>query len=104
MTSNSREQTTRPEFIAYAVARAKDEIQADTAAGVVPACVRDFRTLHDYVDANEYGGMCDPALRPTIDRVFPNHASRHPDKDDTVAALNEIQEQLDTWLQAGRPA
>lgn len=44
--------------LAVLVARMKQEIVDDMAEGTVPATVRDFASLHDYVDANEYGGLC----------------------------------------------
>jgi len=40
-------------------ARAKREVLADVASGVVPATVQTFSELHDYVDANGYGGAFD---------------------------------------------
>lgn len=40
-------------------AKARQEILDDVRAGRVPADVNDFAVLHDYVDANEYGGLCD---------------------------------------------
>ena len=39
------------------IERAKDEIRSDVMAGVVPGNLYDFEKLHDYVDANEYGGF-----------------------------------------------
>jgi len=44
-----------------AVALAIVQITADIRSGRVPSTVRDFSQLHDYVDANEYGGLCDDA-------------------------------------------
>lgn len=35
------------------------EILADLKQGTIPATVATFSDLHDYVDANEYGGICD---------------------------------------------
>ena len=42
-----------------AIALAIVQITADIRSGRVPSAVRDFSHLHDYVDANEYGGLCD---------------------------------------------
>lgn len=41
------------------VARMKAEILADIANGTVPQSIKNFSELHDYVDANCYGGFCD---------------------------------------------
>ncbi len=42
-----------------AVSRAQSEILADVTAGVVPVTCGSFAELHNYVDANEYGGACE---------------------------------------------
>jgi hypothetical protein len=39
--------------------RAELEILDDIADGTLPATVGSFSELHDYVDANCYGGLCD---------------------------------------------
>lgn len=67
-----------------AVALAQVEIIADIASGIVPQNVRGFSTLHDFVDANEYGGLCDPMTFGGRSNAF-------------AAA---VQERLDTWLAA----
>lgn len=60
------------------IEQGKREILADIANGQVPADVRNFSHLHDFVDANEYGGVTDP----------------------TEAAA--VQEELNQWLITGR--
>lgn len=45
--------------IAEAVERSIREITADIIDGILPYDVNSFSVLHDYVDANEYGGICD---------------------------------------------
>lgn len=51
----------------YDIAAAADEVWAeicgDIAAGNLPPLIDEFADLHDYVDANEYGGFTDPARR-----------------------------------------
>ena len=42
--------------IEQATEQAKAEILADVAAGTVPQACASFSELHDYVDANGYGG------------------------------------------------
>jgi hypothetical protein len=68
-----------------AVDRAKLEIIADIAAGRVPSSVRTFSELHDHVDANEYGGLCDPDAYGKFDTGF----------------ANAVQSAVDTWLAGG---
>lgn len=71
-----------------AIKRAKAEILDDIENGRVPADVTTFRELHDHVDANEYGGLCEDS--PMSTRTL-------------VVFGNELQRQLNLWLRAGRP-
>lgn len=73
------------------IARVKVEIEQDIAAGVVPAEVRSFAELHDHVDANQYGGAAAwPSEEWSTDRF--------------CAFWNRVQNAVDVWLKAGRPA
>ena len=54
---------------------------------MMPLSVSSFSQLHDYVDANEYGGLCDPAQR--------GHWVDHID------SVNKMQDELDCWLASG---
>jgi len=54
------------------------QIRADVADGKVPATVRTFAELHDYVDANEYGNGTG-----------------------TVRELDAMQGMLDRWIRVG---
>jgi hypothetical protein len=80
--------------IAIAIARSKREILADIASGRVPSTVATFSDLHDYVDANLYGGLCeegtvwvDPTAEVTIEHAYD--------------AANEVQNAVDLWLASG---
>lgn len=68
------------------------EIQNDIDEGRVPATVATFSELHDYVDANEYGGFCDEW---TDDEAA---------WDLLVEQSNRCQSFVDQWLRAGRPS
>lgn len=79
--------------IARAVNRAKREILLDVAQGKVPASkITSFADLHNYVDANEYGGLCED----TDDADW----LRDEDLAGQMAA-NWVQDQLDTWIKRG---
>lgn len=67
------------DVVAAAIEQGKREILQDIANGQVAAPVRNFSHLHEFVDANEYGGLTDPVL---------------------VAI---VQEALNEWLVSGRP-
>lgn len=62
------------------VARIKREILQDVATGVLPGMPATFAQLHDYVDANTYGGLCDV------------HANIDTDE------LITIQNEVEAWL------
>lgn len=61
--------------------RAKKEILDDMASGIVPASVSSYSELHDYVDANGYGGAFEDEA-PTAD----------------LDLWNDMQEAVNDWL------
>jgi hypothetical protein len=68
----------------------KAEVLADIEAGNVPTTVASFSELHDYVDANEYGGLCTDAC--------PFDCGSDADAD----VVNEAQTTVSLWLRRGR--
>ncbi len=67
---------------------AKREILNDIVVGVIPATVFCFGELHDYVDANGYGGL--------DDEVF-----NEGDIEADMGRANEIQGAVDAWIRCG---
>lgn len=67
------------------IEKAKKEIIEDIRNGVVPSSVADFGELHDYVDANCYGGICED------DFIIVNES-------DNIDDVNYIQDQLNAWI------
>lgn len=70
---------------------AKTEILGDVKDGAVPADVSSFSELHDHVDANEYGGLCDDRLLDGDDG-FPEWVTD---------MANETQSLVDQWIKDG---
>lgn len=68
------------------VDRMKAEILVDLASARVPVTVRSFSDLHDYVDANEYGGLCTEAC------------PFQPDSQHDTDIVNKAQGIVDLWL------
>lgn len=68
------------------VEKSKLEILQDIEIGVLPESVSSFSELHDYVDANCYGGFCEDDYE-----VSENYELE-----------NEVQNQVDAWLKNGR--
>ena len=80
--------TRSPDFSAdelhQVVERAKTEILADIASGTVPNTCSSFSELHDYTDANGYGGA--------FERPFDN---------DETDFWNAVQTAVDRWIKQG---
>lgn len=82
--------------VTQAAIRAKTEILADIEAGTVPATVASFSELHDYVDANGYGGAFEDAV------ICADDDSNIVDVQANVDFWNEVQNAVDAWIKAGR--
>ena len=82
--------------LAARIKRAKAEILADIGHGIVPADVAAFAKLHDHVDANEYGGLCEEPFYSVIrgDEDDPSEVSW------AFGVL--LQDAVDRWLRGGR--
>lgn len=72
---------------AQIIDRAKAEVIEDVKAGIVPTTITRAHELHDYVDANKYGGMCAENFGDDIDQ--------------TIDTGNAMFEALDAWIVAG---
>jgi hypothetical protein len=86
------------EFLFLSVVRqAKQEILTDIARGIVPYTLRSFAELHDFVDANEYGGLTE-GVYPRSD----GDRARDEIGDAETAFANRVQNALDGWIKRGR--
>jgi len=64
--------------------QAKKEILHDIEIGVIPKSIKSFSDLHDFVDANYYGGFCDENYKASKDFEFED----------------KIQTKLDEWIKS----
>lgn len=71
------------------VAQVKAEIGVDIALRVVPETIGCYAELHDYVDANNYADTI--VTRLELTRPWSEF-------------INDVTDQVDVWLRAGRPA
>lgn len=71
----------------------KREILEDIEAGLMPDYVASFSKLHDYVDANCYGGLCN-------DEVYVWMLNDHFGgvHQDFIDFINQAQCEVDEWL------
>lgn len=83
------------------IARMKTEILHDVQSGIVPATVSTFSALHDFVDANEYGGFCDNALADSLIQHFGGRDDNEAMPDGLMNYMNAAQDAIDAWLQDG---
>ena len=72
-----------------AIARAKAEILWMIRLGRIPAGVRSFTDLHDHIDANELGGLCEDGPMAPLVRV---------ETDEGMAFANAVQDAVHAWL------
>ena len=76
---------TESRSINYHFERAKKEILEDVENGIVPNDVDSFKELHEYVDANGYGGFFEENYAISKDFKFEN----------------AVQNKLDKWIKSG---
>lgn len=76
------------------LSRMRLEIEADMQSGRVPRSVRSFPELHDYVDANCYGGMCDTEYSNFIEDILGGNEK-------LIEFLNRCQNEVGGWLSTG---
>ena len=90
---------------AEAVARAKNEVLDLIASGDVPEGVSSFADLHDFVDANGLGGLCDDEFLARVEAagvILPDDG-RGVASDEFIAFGDDVQGAVDAWLKDGRP-
>lgn len=84
--------------LATTVQRIKIEIMEDVGSGRVPSKVKTFAELHDYLDANEYGGFCEQIL---FDAMIIEFGGRDEDEgmpQGLLDFMNAAHAQIDVWL------
>jgi hypothetical protein len=80
--------------------QAKQEILADMATGVVPNDVQSFSKLHDYVDANCYGGFCDDEVADSLIELFGGRDEHEGMPQGMLDLINKVQDEVDVWLKS----
>lgn len=90
------------------VARMKTEILGDMgSSGMIGSRMdtepKTFVELHDYVDANEYGGFCEDALNDAFCSFFGSRNENEGMPDAFLIFMNDCQDDIDEWLKNGRP-
>ncbi|MFS8979477.1 hypothetical protein PO002_34220 [Cupriavidus necator] len=81
-------------LVAASIELGMQQIQREIAAGRIPPTITEFSALHDYVDANEFGGLCDEDGQWR--RLFPRETAT--DEELFCEAANRVQDALTKWL------
>lgn len=93
-----------PFSIEVLVRTMKTQILSDIEDQHVPENVSTFSDLHDYVDANCYGRLCDDFFH---DAMIENFGGRDADggmPEAMLKVINAAQNEVDAWLREGRTA
>ena len=83
------------------IERMKQEIIEDIKTGRVPADCPSFSALHDYVDANCYGGFCEDDVMQALTDHFGGHDENESMPDSLIGYLNDAQNSIDRWFKEG---
>ena len=81
-----------------AIERMKREVIEDVKSDKVPSTVKSFSELHDYVDANEYGGFCEDGVLDAMIRHFGGRDENEGMPDKMMEYLNGAQNAIDVWI------
>jgi hypothetical protein len=71
----------------------KTDIIKDVLDGIIPTNCKSFSELHNYVDANEYGGLCNSSS--------PFHIEKFASMQIAIEAANIAQIEINCWIKAG---
>lgn len=77
-------------FLQARIEQGKSEILADVREGVVPVVPASFEELHDYVDANEYGGLTEDGF-----------AEMFLSREEWLAFCSSVQNAIHLWIIEG---
>jgi len=83
------------------VLQMKKEILLDMQSGDVPTSVKSFDDLHDYGDANCYGGFCDDDYADFLIDHFGGRDEQESMPQAMLDFMNACQNQVDDWLGGG---
>jgi len=79
----------------------KQEILEDVKSGRVPADCPSFSALHDYVDANCYGGFCEDDVMQALLNHYGGRDENEGMSDELMNYFNEAQNSIDRWIKEG---
>jgi hypothetical protein len=81
--------------------RMRRGIIEDVMEGLVPLDVANFSELHDYVDANCYGGFCDDGDCDDLIKQFGGRGVNEGMPDSFIEFMSDCQNDVGEWIKAG---
>lgn len=83
------------------IERMKHEVLVDVKTGQVPTTVKTFAELHDYVDANKYGGFCEDKFANALIENFGGLDEKTGMPQEMLDFINAAQDAIDAWIKEG---
>jgi hypothetical protein len=85
------------------IAQMKQQILIDVSTKRIPASIRTFGDLHNYVDANEYGGFCDDEMVERYTAAMPRSANDDPEcwPSSWSDFVSDCQNEIHHWILDG---
>jgi len=80
------------------IASMKLGIINDINAGIIPPTVKSFGELHNYVDANEYGGFCIDTFADELIELFGGRDENERPPEAFNLFIHEAQNIIDAWI------
>ena len=80
------------------IASMKLGIINDINAGIIPPTVKSFSELHNYVDANEYGGFCIDTFADELIELFGGRDENERPPEAFNLFIHEAQNIIDAWI------
>lgn len=104
-----RIETSRIEFVHIpsleeSILTMKQGILNDVLSGIVPEDVKSFSELHDFTDANCYGGFCEEGLASALIVHFGGRDHNEGMPDGMIKYLNDAQNAIHDWIASGEMA
>lgn len=83
------------------IQRMKVEILSHILRKIIPDTVQCFADLHDYVDANEFGGFCDDELADAMVIHYGGRDTHEGMPEAMLEHINAAQDAITEWIESG---
>lgn len=92
----------KPKSVPEIVAQMKQEILADMRSDRFTVRLFAFSDLHDFVDANCYGGFCDDDFSEGMIQYFGGRDEHDGMPQAYIDLMNACQKEVHDWLESGQ--